>query len=147
MKTTVLLSTLLLLLAVPGPGAAKRARPRVLVMKATAYSQNSRPTAAGSAVREGIVAADPAVLPLGTRIRVSGAGAYNGFYIVTDTGRLIAGQEIDIYMPSAAEAREFGEKRVRVTVLEVGEGRKDAREKDEADRQAAPPPAPSAGQR
>jgi rare lipoprotein A len=147
MKKTVLLTTLLLCFAFPGPGAPRRPKPRVLSMKATAYSQAGQPTAAGSEVREGIVAADPAVLPLGTRIRVSGAGAYDGFYIVTDTGRLVAGRQIDIYMPSAAEARKFGEKRVRVTVLEVGEGRKDAREKDEADRQATPPPTPSPGQR
>ena len=117
----------------PAWSSTKRAKPRVMIVKATAYSQDAQPTAAGTEAREGIVAADPAVLPMGTRIRVTGAGAYDGFYIVTDTGRKINGREIDIYMPTAAEAKQFGEKRVRVTVLEVGEGKQDAREK-EADR-------------
>lgn len=98
-------------------------------MKATAFAQNGL-TAAGTPAREGIVAADPGVLPLGTRIRVAGAGAYDGVYIVTDTGRRIDGNEIDIYVPTAAEAKRFGERTVSVTVLEKGEGKADARAKD-----------------
>ena len=148
MNITVLLSTFLLLLAVEASQAAARGKPKTLTMKATAYSQDSQPTAAGTEAREGIVAADPDVLPLGTRIRVSGAGSYDGVYIVTDTGRLIAGNEIDIYMPTAAEAEQFGEKKVKVSILEIGEGRRDAREKDQADREAKEPPgASSAGPR
>jgi hypothetical protein len=44
---------------------------------ATAYSIEGK-TADGSHAREGVVAADPTVLPLGTRIRVQGAGQYDG---------------------------------------------------------------------
>jgi rare lipoprotein A len=43
-------------------------------------------TAKGTLTHDGIVAADPAVLPLGSVIRVSGAGPYSGTYVVTDTG-------------------------------------------------------------
>jgi 3D (Asp-Asp-Asp) domain-containing protein len=107
-----------------------RTRPSGMVMKATAYSQEQNPTAAGTAPHEGIVAADPDVLPLGTRIRISGAGPYNGVYVVTDTGAKVQGRHIDVYLASDREAKEFGVKRVRVHVLEVGEGRRDAREKD-----------------
>src|SRR5690348_7693936 len=61
-------------------GRARAAGPRVMTMKATAFSQDSQPTASGTAAHEGIVAADPALLPMGTRIQVSGAGAYDGVY-------------------------------------------------------------------
>jgi len=98
-------------------------------MQATAFALKAKPTAAGTVPHRGIVAADPAVLPFGSRIRISGAGKYNGTYTVTDSGRKIGGAEIDIYMPSAAEARRFGKKRVTVQVVEVGEGKQDAREK------------------
>jgi 3D (Asp-Asp-Asp) domain-containing protein len=60
------------------------------------------------------------VLPLGTRIRVTGAGRYSGVYVVTDTGSRIDGREIDIFMPNRAEAKRFGEKMVEVHVLKWG---------------------------
>src|SRR6185312_11055811 len=40
-------------------------------------------TAKGTLTHEGIVAADPIVLPLGSLIRVTGAGPYSGIYTVT----------------------------------------------------------------
>ena len=101
-------------------------------MQATAFAVDSQPTAAGTAAHEGIVAADPKVLPLGTRIRVTGADAYNGVYTVTDTGSAVHGRHIDLKMSSAAEAKQFGRKIVRVRVLQVGAGKEDARQKDVA---------------
>ncbi len=86
---------------------------------ATAYSLTGT-TASGMQTRPGIVAADPAVLPLGTRIRVRGAGAYSGVYVVADTGRGIRGREIDIFIPDLVQAKRFGRRRVRVEVLEHG---------------------------
>src|SRR5262245_21971931 len=68
---------------------------RTMEFEATAYSIEGR-TAAGTRSRQGIVAADPKVLPLGTRIRVHGAGRYSGDYLVGDTGRGIKGREIDV---------------------------------------------------
>ncbi len=85
-------------------------------------------TAKGTLPHEGIVAADPAVLPLGSVIRITGAGAYTGTYAVTDTGSKIAGRKIDIYLPSAAEAKQFGKKTVIVRVLSRGDNRKDHQE-------------------
>jgi 3D (Asp-Asp-Asp) domain-containing protein len=90
--------------------------------EATAYSIEGE-TASGSTTRKGIVAADPKVLPIGTRIRVSGAGQYDGEYVVTDTGRAIKGREIDIYIADYAAAKKFGRKQVRVEVLARGNGR------------------------
>ena len=89
--------------------------------QATAYSVEGK-TASGARTREGIVAADPAVLPLGSRIRVSDAGEYSGEYVVKDTGRAIKGRELDIYLADDGEAKRFGERRVKVHVLERGTG-------------------------
>lgn len=112
MYSTLCPLLVLALLAVP---AAARARvPRTF--EATAYSVSGT-TADGDTTYRGTVAADPAVLPLGTRIRVSGAGRYSGIYVVKDSGTKVQGAHIDIYMPSAAEAKRFGKRRVRVRVL------------------------------
>ena len=86
------------------------------VYTATAYTIEGE-TASGKTTKRGMVAADTDLLPLGTRSRVSGAGAYSGVYTVADTGRKISGREIDIYVPNDAAAKKFGKQRVRVRVL------------------------------
>jgi 3D (Asp-Asp-Asp) domain-containing protein len=87
---------------------------------ATAYAIDGL-TASGTRARKGIVAADPKVLPLGSRIRVSNAGAYSGEYLVEDTGPAIKGREIDIKVGTASEARKFGRRSVEVEVLRRGD--------------------------
>lgn len=129
MRVRVFVLTVLLF-TICGLLPAKARRARVMRMEATAFSQYKRPTASLTAPHEGIVAADPSVLPLGTVIQISGAGTYDGLYLVTDTGRKIDGRHIDIFIPSAAEAKQFGKKIVTVKVLDRGEGKQDAREKD-----------------
>lgn len=83
--------------------------------RATAYCLKGR-TASGGGVRRGIVAADPRVLPLGTRIYINGGG-YSGTYTVTDTGGAIKGRILDIWVPSCGEAVRFGRKNISVSVL------------------------------
>jgi 3D (Asp-Asp-Asp) domain-containing protein len=114
----------------PLGGAARKHGYRVMRMEARAFVRNSRPTASGTIAHEGIVAADPAVLPLGSRIRIRGAGAFDGIHSVTDTGRKIVGRRIDLCVASAAQARQFGRKMVLVQVLTQGRGKEDARQKD-----------------
>jgi len=97
-----------------------------MAFAATAYSIESK-TADGTHAREGIVAADPKVLPLGTRIRVQGAGQYDGQYVVRDTGRAVKGREIDIYLANDGEAKRFGRKSVQVEVVAWGDGRRAVR--------------------
>jgi 3D (Asp-Asp-Asp) domain-containing protein len=82
---------------------------------ATAYSLRGR-TASGSGVRRGIIAADPRVLPLGTRVYLT-AGQYSGTYVVADTGGAIKGRKIDIWMASHSEAIRFGRRKVSIKVL------------------------------
>lgn len=81
---------------------------------ATAYCLKGR-TAMGHGVRRGIIAADPRVLPLGSRINIS--GAYSGTYLVSDTGGAVKGKRLDIWMPSCSEARRFGRRSVSVNYL------------------------------
>lgn len=82
---------------------------------ATAYCLKGR-TASGTGVRRGIIAADPRVLPLGTRINLAGGGQ-GGNYVVADTGGKIKGKKIDIWMASCADARRFGRRNVNISVL------------------------------
>jgi 3D (Asp-Asp-Asp) domain-containing protein len=122
--------TLLAALCSPLSAAPRKTGHRVMRMEATAFVRDSKPTASGTVPHEGIVAADPAVLPLGSRISIRGADAFDGVYTVTDTGRKIAGRHIDLCLPNAAQAKQFGKKVVTVQVLTRGTGKEDAREKD-----------------
>src|SRR5690242_17733013 len=97
---------LLLFSLLPATAADRRAS-RTMRMEASAFVLDAKPTAASTVPHIGIVAADPSILPLGSRIRIAGAGAYNGVYTVTDTGAHVIGRRIDIYVPSAAKAKRF----------------------------------------
>jgi len=82
---------------------------------ATAYSLRGK-TASGRMVGRGLIAADPRVLPLGSRVRLDHPG-YSGEYVVADTGGMIRGKRIDIWTPSSGEAMRFGRRTVKLTVL------------------------------
>ena len=99
---------------VEDPKALVAASPYV----ATAYSLKGR-TASGRMVSRGVIAADPSVLPLGSRVRLEHPG-YSGEYIVADTGGAIRGRRIDIWTPSTGEAMRFGRRTVKLTVLSYG---------------------------
>lgn len=114
----------MLLAATPSEARTRRTRPaQPMQFEATAFSQ-SGVTQKGTLTHDGVVAADPAVLPLGSIIRVSDAGAYSGRYVVTDTGSKVAGRHIDVYIPDTAQAKEFGKKTVTVQVLVRGNNEK-----------------------
>jgi 3D (Asp-Asp-Asp) domain-containing protein len=86
-----------------------------LEFEATAYCLKGL-TASGEPVREGIIAADPRLLPLGTLVHIW-AGKYTGSYKVLDTGRLIKGRRIDIYIPDWEQAIAFGRRSVKLKIL------------------------------
>jgi len=100
--------------AKPAPGAR-------LKFTATAYCRGTT-TASGVNVRNGIAAADPDLLPVGSVIQVDRLGErYNGIYTIMDTGPAVQGRHIDIYMWSCDEARyEFGRRSAGLTVLRLG---------------------------
>lgn len=89
-----------------GAGASKGA------FSATAYCLSGR-TALGHSVRRGLIAADPSVLKLGSRVVIS-AGQWSGTYLVSDIGGGIKGKRIDIWVPGCSEARKFGRRTVQV---------------------------------
>lgn len=83
--------------------------------------------ASGMGVRRGTIAADPRILPYGTRVHMTGAGSYDGEYLVTDAGTAIKGNKIDVWVPTIKEARRFGRKNVKLTVLSYGGKRSSAK--------------------
>ena len=92
-----------------------------LTMSATGYtafnSDGSRSnTATGRAARYGLVAVDPKVIPLGTRVYVEGYGEA----IAADAGSAIKGNKIDLCfeMSNAEIRKQFGRKTVTVYILD-----------------------------
>ncbi|HMF56758.1 MAG TPA: 3D domain-containing protein [Pyrinomonadaceae bacterium] len=85
---------------------------------ATAYCFTGR-TASGRLVARGLIAADPRVLPLGSRVRIE-AGQYSGEYMVADTGGAVRGRRIDVWVPNGREATRFGRRQVKLTVISYG---------------------------
>ncbi len=79
---------------------------------ASAYCFSGR-TAMGHPVRRGLIAADPRVLKLGSKVVIS-AGPWSGTYLVSDTGGAIKGKRIDIWVPGCSEARKFGRRTVQI---------------------------------
>jgi peptidoglycan DL-endopeptidase CwlO len=92
------------------PGLAGKGR-RALVVDAVAYHLTGR-TASGLPVGVGVVAVDPAVIPLGTRIFVPGYGPA----VAADVGTAIKENIIDLWMPTRAEARAWGRRTVTITI-------------------------------
>jgi 3D (Asp-Asp-Asp) domain-containing protein len=102
-----------------GSGASPRPGGRVEFL-ATAYCKGQT-TASGVAVRAGIAAADPDLLPQGTIFRIDGVPErLRGLYTVLDTGPKIQGKRLDLYMWSCYEALDFGARPVTLTVLRLG---------------------------
>jgi 3D (Asp-Asp-Asp) domain-containing protein len=96
-----------------------------LTFKATAYCKGET-TASGVAVRSGVAAADPDLLPVGSVIQANfEQHQYDGVYTVMDTGPEVQGREVDVYMWSCFEALRFGRQDVHIVVLRLGWNPKD----------------------
>jgi 3D (Asp-Asp-Asp) domain-containing protein len=118
-------TALFVLLALTAAGCARRVPPSQppppaasgMRVTATAYCKGTL-TATGTKPAPGIIAADPALLPFGTRIRLTGLDAhYNGVYTVRDTGANIRGHRIDVFMNDCSEARRFGRRDATVAIV------------------------------
>jgi 3D (Asp-Asp-Asp) domain-containing protein len=91
-----------------------------ITFSATAYCKGLL-TSTGVAVQHGIVAADPAIIPIGSVLKVEVDDVrYSGIYTVLDTGPLVRGREVDIYIWNCNEALSFGRRRVQLTLLRAG---------------------------
>jgi 3D (Asp-Asp-Asp) domain-containing protein len=94
---------------------------RWIAVEATAYcscakccGKSDGITASGTQARQGTLAVDPDLIPLGSRVYIKGLG----WYCAEDTGRLIKGNRVDIWLPSHEEAVEFGRKQVMMRVAD-----------------------------
>jgi 3D (Asp-Asp-Asp) domain-containing protein len=61
------------------------------------------------------------LLPLGSRIRISGAGSYSGEYTVEDAGRAVRDTR-SIHVSTRRAAKRFATKTVDVALLQRGDG-------------------------
>jgi 3D (Asp-Asp-Asp) domain-containing protein len=84
---------------------------RTLTVSATGYSLKGR-TSTGVAVGYGVVAVDPNVIPLGTKMTIPGYGQG----VAADTGGAVTGARIDLWFPTQAEALAWGTRTVSITL-------------------------------
>jgi 3D (Asp-Asp-Asp) domain-containing protein len=82
-----------------------------MTVVATGYSLHGH-TATGAPVGWGVVAVDPSVIPLGTRMTIPGYGSG----VAADTGGAIVGNRIDLWFPTVAQAQAWGRQTVTITL-------------------------------
>lgn len=91
---------------------------RTLTVEATAYSSQDPGvgtiTATGATLRHGIIAVDPRVIPLGTKIYVPGYG----YGIAADTGGAIKGNRIDLAYENRSDALQFGRRMKTIKIYD-----------------------------
>jgi 3D (Asp-Asp-Asp) domain-containing protein/peptidoglycan hydrolase CwlO-like protein len=88
----------------PSPGTR-------MTVSSTGYCLRGR-TSTGIPTGWGVVAVDPAVIPLGTRMTIPGYGEG----VAADTGSAVRGAMIDVWFPTCSQALEWGRKTVTITI-------------------------------
>lgn len=101
---------------------AELAGAKLINVTATAYcntSDGGQITALGNKTGFGIVAVDPRVIPLGSKLYITSAdGSYvYGYCIAGDTGGAIKGNRVDLFLGSESECQAFGRRPMQVYVL------------------------------
>ena len=148
-RWTSIFPAALLLVAVVFSGMVRAAPgPKVLVLKATAYTSSvwetdSTPfiTSTGARTRFGIIAVSrdllKGALPYGSLVRIQdlgtwgygrGVGSYNAMlanvvFVVEDTMNPVKRQQVDIWLPDQAMALQWGVRKARLTILRYGPAR------------------------
>ena len=94
-----------------------------LTVSATAYTAASgKKTASGRVAQYGVIAVDPKVIPLGTKLYVEstddGKSWQYGYCVAGDTGGAIKGNKIDLFFNSRSECLQFGRRSAIVYVLD-----------------------------
>jgi 3D (Asp-Asp-Asp) domain-containing protein/peptidoglycan hydrolase CwlO-like protein len=96
---------------VSGPPPAISPGGSTMTVIATGYAMHGR-TATGAPTGWGVVAVDPSVIPLGTRMTIPGYGSG----VAADTGSAIQGATIDLWFPTVAQARAWGRRTVTIAL-------------------------------
>ena len=96
-------------------------RAKTLKMLATGYYVGDPmvpgdETRLGYKLQRGLVAVDPRVIPLGTRLYIPGYG----YAFAADTGSAIKGMRIDLAVKDAKEERRYNHRRVTIYLLDQG---------------------------
>jgi peptidoglycan DL-endopeptidase CwlO len=94
----------------PAPTGPPAAGTRMTV-SSTGYCLRGR-TSTGIPTGWGVVAVDPAVIPLGTRMTIPGYGEG----VAADTGSAVRGAMIDVWFPSCSQALEWGRRTITITI-------------------------------
>lgn len=91
---------------------------RALTVLASAYTAHDDGTSGytyrGNLVHKGLIAVDPSVIPLGTRLYIPGYG----YAVADDIGGAIKGNKIDLAFESRSEALQFGVQRITIFILD-----------------------------
>ena len=72
-------------------------------------------TFTGVDVHYGVVAVDPNVIPLHTKMKIEGFG--DKIFTALDTGNAIKGNKIDLFLPSYDECIQFGKRNLKIYIL------------------------------
>ncbi|MET3730415.1 uncharacterized protein YabE (DUF348 family) [Fictibacillus halophilus] len=94
---------------------------REITVTSTAYTANcagcSGITATGFNLKSNpnakVIAVDPSVIPLGSKVYVEGYG----YAIASDTGGAIKGNKIDVFFASQSQAESWGRKSVKIRII------------------------------
>lgn len=84
---------------------------QTMTVSSTGYALSGT-TATGLPVGWGVVAVDPSVIPLGTRMTIPGYGEG----VAADTGSAVVGSTIDLWFPTQAQAMTWGRRTVTITL-------------------------------
>jgi len=95
----------------PAPSPPPVGGGRTITVSSTGYSLPGH-TATGLPVGWGVVAVDPSVIPLGSRMTIPGYGEG----VAADTGSAVRGYDIDLWFPTLAQARAWGRRTVTITL-------------------------------
>jgi uncharacterized protein YabE (DUF348 family) len=105
---------------------------RAYIMESTAYDLSYQSTGkmpgdryygitrSGTRARPGVVAVDPSVIPLGSKLYIESRDYTHdyGFALAEDTGSAIQGNRIDLFINDHTKAMRYGRRTVKVYVLE-----------------------------
>ncbi len=99
---------------------------KAFTVTATAYTDNHQSqgkwvgkTASGMTPQVGVIAVDPKVIPLGTKLYIQGLNGSKdyGFAIAGDKGSAIKGNRVDLFFDTETEVYNFGRRKVKVYIL------------------------------
>ncbi len=123
------LATVMLFIGSVSPASAAQLGERIskngyVEIVATAYAPGPHDngkwgnlTHLGTQVRPGVIAVDPKIIPLGSRVYIQFSDGHGVYAIAEDTGGAIKGNRIDIAMWTVQEAENFGIQDVKVYVI------------------------------